>query len=203
MSVLNGLEPEAVFRIFEEIAGIPRPSYKEKAISDYLVDFAEDHGLEHHRDELNNVIIIKPATAGYEEEPPIILQGHMDMVCEQEADCTKDMEKEGLDLILEGDVLSARGTTLGGDDGVAIAIALAILSDDGLSHPRLEFVCTVSEEVGMDGAHGLDTSILQGRRMINIDSESEGEILAGCAGGGTVHASLSLSRSKHDGSGDT
>ena len=182
-------EPKAVFRFFKEISRIPRPSYQEKAISDYLMQFARERGLEARQDPLYNVIMIKEATPGYEEVPPVILQGHMDMVCEKTADCEKNMETEGLDLVLDGDFLSAEGTTLGADDGIAVAIALALLDDDSLRHPRIEFVCTVSEEVGMDGAAGVDLSMLKGRMLLNLDSEDEGHFLAGCAGGGTVRFS--------------
>ncbi|MCR5099149.1 MAG: aminoacyl-histidine dipeptidase [Lachnospiraceae bacterium] len=192
--MLENIEPKRVFYYFEEISKIPRPSYHEKAISDYLVSFAKEQGLEHIQDELGNVIIIKPATAGYENKPAIVIQGHMDMVCEKTSDCDKDMEKEGLDLVLEGDILSARGTTLGGDDGIAVAYALALLEDDTLKHPRLEVVITVAEEVGMDGARGIDVSPLQGRIFLNIDCELEGRCLASCAGGGTAHITLPIKR---------
>lgn len=194
MNVLEGLEPKRVFTYFEELTRIPRPSYHEKAVSDYLVAFAKEHDLKYYQDDIFNVIMIKEASAGYEDEPPVILQGHMDMVCEKDEGVDKDMEREGLDIFIDGDFIKARGTTLGGDDGVAVAMALAILSDDTLSHPRIEFVCTVSEEVGMDGARGIDLSPLKGRRLINIDSESEGEILASCAGGGTVDITLPADR---------
>ena len=192
--MLENIKPERVFYYFEEISRIPRPSYHEKEISDYLVSFAKDHGLEYIQDELYNVMIIKSASAGYEDKPAIVIQGHMDMVCEKTSDCQKDMEHEGIELVLEGDILSARGTTLGGDDGIAVAYALALLEDDTLKHPRLEVVITVSEEVGMDGARGIDVSPLQGRIFLNIDSELEGQCLASCAGGGTCHISLPINR---------
>ena len=192
--MLENIEPKRVFYYFEEISKIPRPSYKEKAISDYLVSFAKEHGLEYIQDEQLNVIMIKPATAGYEDKPAIVIQGHMDMVCEKVSDCDKDMEKEGLDLVLDGDTLSARGTTLGGDDGIAVAYALALLEDDTLRHPRLEVVITVAEEVGMDGARSIDVSPLQGRIFLNIDSEQEGQCLASCAGGGTLHVCRDVAR---------
>ncbi len=194
MAVLDACKPERVFYYFEQVASIPHPSYHEGAVSDYLVSFAKEHGLTYYQDELHNVIMIKEASPGYEEKEPIILQGHMDMVAEREAGCTKDMEKEGLDLFVDGDLIGARGTTLGGDDGVAIAIALALLEDETLRHPRLEFVCTVGEEVGMEGATGLDVSPLKGRVLLNIDSEEEGKVLTSCAGGGRVKVSLPLVR---------
>lgn len=199
MAVLEHLEPERVFHYFEEICGIPHPSYKEKKISDYLVRFAQEHGLKYHQDGLYNIVIIKEATPGYEEVEPVILQGHMDMVCEQEPGCGKNMEEDGLDLAVDGDYICARGTTLGGDDGIAVAYALAILDDDALRHPRLEFVCTVSEEVGMEGASGLDVSMLKGRRLINIDSEEEGYMLASCAGGCRACVSLPVTFSEGEG----
>lgn len=192
--VLAGLEPERVFYYFEEITQIPHPSYHEKAISDYLVAFAKDHKLEWQQDEHNNVIIIRPATAGYENEEPLIIQGHMDMVCEKEVDCDKDMEKEGLDLVVDGDLVCAKGTTLGGDDGIAVAYALALLEDESLEAPRLEFVCTTSEETGMEGAHHIDLSICKGKRFLNIDSEEEGTVLASCAGGGRLVVRLGVVR---------
>lgn len=192
---VEDLEPKEVFYYFNEISKIPRPSYKEKAISDYLVAFAKEHHLEYYQDDIYNVIMIKEATPGYENKEPIILQGHMDMVCEKTSDCKKDMEKEGLDLVVEGDYLSAVGTTLGGDDGIAVAFALALLSDETLKHPRLEFICTVSEEVGMDGARDLDVSPIKGKLLLNLDSEKEGEVLASCAGGGTARITLPAKRS--------
>lgn len=199
MSVLGELEPKNVFRYFEDICGIPHPSYKEKKISDYLVAFAKEHHLEYDQDALYNVIMIKEATPGYEDVEPIILQGHMDMVCEKKPDCTKNMEEEGLDLAIDNDYVYAKGTTLGGDDGIAVAYALAILDDDTLQHPRLEFVCTVCEEVGMEGASGIDVSRLKGKKLLNIDSEEEGYMLASCAGGCSAKITLPVSFEKAQG----
>lgn len=199
MSVLGELEPKNVFRYFEEICGIPHPSYKEKKISDYLVAFAKEHHLEYEQDALYNVIMIKEATPGYEDVEPIILQGHMDMVCEKKPDCAKNMEEEGLDLAVDNDYVYAKGTTLGGDDGIAVAYALAILDDDTLQHPRLEFVCTVCEEVGMEGASGIDVSRLKGKKLLNIDSEEEGYMLASCAGGCSAKITLPVSFEKAQG----
>ena len=183
MRVLSELEPKNVFSFFEDICNIPHPSYKEEKISNYIVEFAKSRNLEYYQDSLYNVIIIKEASEGYENVEPVILQGHMDMVCEKTPDCNKDMNEEGLDLEVNGDFISARGTTLGGDDGIAVAYALAILDDDTIKHPRLEFVCTVSEEVGMEGASGIDVSMLKGKKLLNMDSEDEGIMLASCAGG--------------------
>ena len=138
MGVLSGLKPEKVFGFFEEICGIPHGSGNVEAISDYLVDFARKRGLFCRQDDLKNVIIIKEASAGYENEPAVILQGHMDMVAVKTPDSPKDLEKEGLDLRREGDVIYAENTSLGGDDGIAVAFALALLDDDTVKHPRLE-----------------------------------------------------------------
>lgn len=194
MAVLEGLEPKNVFRYFEEISQVPRPSYHEKAISDYLVHFAQEQGLEYYQDELFNVIIIKNATPGYENEEPVILQGHMDMVCEKEEGCEIDFFRDPLKLRVDGDLISAEGTTLGGDDGVAVAYALAILSDHSFPHPRLEVVLTVSEEVGMEGAKGIDLSMLKGHKLLNLDSEQEGIMLSSCAGGSTATIELPVTR---------
>lgn len=199
MGVLSGLEPKEVFHYFEEICSIPHPSYKEEKISDYLVDFAKQRGLWYQQDELKNVVIIKEATKGYEQAEPVILQGHMDMVCEKEPDCTIDFEKDGLQLEVTGDKIRAKKTTLGGDDGIALAYALAILDSDDIPHPRIEFVCTVSEEVGMEGAKGIDLSMLKGKRLINLDSEEEGIFLVGCAGGSTALCTLPLQWEKAEG----
>lgn len=199
MRVLENLEPKNVFHFFEDLTQIPRPSHHEKAVSDYLMNFAKERGLECYQDDIYNVIIIKEASEGYEDEEPIILQGHMDMVCEKVPGCEKDMEKEGLDLEIDGDYIRAKGTTLGGDDGIAVAYALALLDDDNLRHPRLEFVCTVAEEVGMDGAHAIDCSPLKGHLLLNMDSEDEGIVLAGCAGGGSTVVKLPVSRKAFDG----
>ncbi len=185
MSILekHNLQPAEVFKYFEEMAAIPHGSRNTKAISDYLVDFAKKYDLEYYQDELNNVVIIKEATPGYENADAIIIQGHMDMVCEKENGCDINFEKDGLDLYVDGDFLKARGTTLGGDDGIAVAYALAILSSNELSHPRLEVVITVDEEIGMLGAEGIDLSMLKGHKMLNIDSDVEGHFLTSCAGG--------------------
>lgn len=183
MSVLSGLKPERVFYYFEEICKIPHGSFHTEKISSYLVEFAKAHGLEYRQDESGNVVIKKPASKGYEDAPTVILQGHCDMVCEKKPGYTHDFEKDGLELVTEGDLLSARGTTLGGDDGIAVAYALAVLEDNSLKHPALEVVITTDEEVGMLGAMALDTSDLKGTYMLNIDSEEEGKLWISCAGG--------------------
>ncbi len=181
--MLQHLEPALVFHYFEELCKIPHGSGNTKQISDYIVSVAKEQNIRYIQDEWNNVILFKPATKGYENAPTVILQGHMDMVCEKETDCLIDFEKDGLDLVVDGDWISANGTTLGGDDGIAVAYGLALLSAKGVEHPELEMIFTVDEETGMDGAINIDLSMLKGRRLINIDSEEEGILTCGCAGG--------------------
>ena len=196
MPVLDHLEPKNVFHFFEELCAIPRGSGNTKAISDWCVDFAKARGLEYHQDQWNNVIIIKEASSGYETAEPIILQGHLDMVCEKALGCEKDMAREGLDLAVEGDTVYAKGTTLGGDDGIAVAMALAVLDDNSLPHPRVEAVFTVDEEIGMLGATALDVSPLRGRTLLNLDSEDEGVFTVSCAGGCLARCLLPVRREK-------
>lgn len=183
MCVLKNLEPGEVFRYFEELSAIPHGSGNTKAISDYCVSFAVKHNLEHWQDEANNVIIVKPATEGMEQAPAVILQGHLDMVCEKMPDCTLDMNRDGLVLHTDGELVWAENTTLGGDNGIAVAMALAVLASDELRHPRVEAVFTTDEEIGLLGAVALDTAPLQGRMMLNLDSEVEGILTVSCAGG--------------------
>lgn len=183
MSILKHLEPKKVFHYFEEICQIPHGSGNLDKISSYLETFAKDRGLFHIRDKANNVIIVKDATAGYEDAAPIILQGHMDMVAVKEPDCAIDLEKDGLRLTVAGDYVSAEGTSLGGDDGIAVAYILALLDAQDIPHPRIEAVITTDEETGMDGAVAIDLSMLKAKRMLNIDSEEEGILLTSCAGG--------------------
>lgn len=183
MSILSGLVPNEVFRYFEEISAVPRGSgYREK-IADYCENFAKEKGLWVYRDSANNVVIKKEASTGYENTQPIIIQGHLDMVWQKDSGSVKDLEKEGLDLYIEGDFISAKGTTLGADNGIAVAMAMAILADNTLSHPPIEAVFTTDEEIGMLGAKELDTKILSAKRMINVDSEEPGVITVSCAGG--------------------
>lgn len=179
----RNLKSQKVFDYFEELAAIPHGSGNTRAISDYLADFAKKKGLEHYQDALNNIVMIAEATPGYEAATPVILQGHMDMVCEKESGCDIDFEKDGLRLLVDGDFLTADGTTLGGDDGIAVAYALAILDSPEIAHPRLEIVITVDEETGMDGAEGIDLSMLKGHTLLNLDSDEEGHFLTSCAGG--------------------
>lgn len=199
MGVLQGLKPEGVWKYFEELCKIPHGSYNEKAVSDYCVAFAKERGLEVYQDEAWNVVIIKEASAGYEEEEPLILQGHLDMVCEKKSDCDIDFMKDGLRLRVDGDYVYAEGTTLGGDDGIAVAYGLAILDDDSIAHPRLEVIFTTCEEVGMDGANALDVSMLKGHTVLNLDSEEEGTLLVGCAGGCSAAVTLPVRRTEERG----
>ena len=190
MSLIQGREPAVLFRYFEEISAIPRMSYHEEKIADYLVRFAEEHGLEYYRDSYHNVLIRKPATANFESSAPVLLQGHTDMVCEKNRDVEHDFLCDPLALYLDGDLLRARGTTLGADNGIAVAIMLAVLDGTLDEHPSVECLFTASEEVGMDGATNFDYSKISARRMVNLDSESLGVITAGCAGG--VRSELTL-----------
>lgn len=190
MRVCSELEPKKVFEYFEDICSIPHGSGNTKAISDYCVSFAKEHGLDFIQDEKNNVIIFKEGSPGYEDAEPVIIQGHMDMVCEKESGVDIDFEREGLRLFVDGDFLKAEGTTLGGDDGIAIAYAFAVLDDDSLAHPPLEVVITVDEEIGMLGAEEIDLSMLTGKKLLNIDSDEEGVFLTSCAGGLTAECQL-------------
>lgn len=183
MSILQGLEPASVMRYFEELCAIPHGSLDTKRISDYCVEFAKAHGLRYVQDASNNVVIYKAATQGYENHPTVILQGHLDMVCEKEADCDIDFATDGLRLCHDGAYIFAKGTTLGGDDGIAVAYALAVLASDDVKHPPLECVFTVDEEIGMLGADAMDMSVLNGRLLLNCDSEDEGILTVSCAGG--------------------
>ena len=186
---LAGLEPAAVYDYFEIICSIPHGSRNTKAISDYLVSYAKEQGIRYVQDELNNVLLFADASKGYEDHPPVILQGHMDMVCEKDADCPIDMDTQGLDVTHDGEYVFAKGTTLGGDNGIAVAYILALFADKTIPHPPLEAIITVDEEIGMEGAAGVDLSGLKGRTLLNIDSEDEGVFTVSCAGGarGTIH----------------
>jgi len=196
---LANIEPKEVFTYFEEICNIPHGSKNIDKISNYLVEFAKEKKLNFIQDNYKNVIITKEASKGYEKVPTIILQGHMDMVTVQTADALINMETDGLDVSVSGDYVYAKNTSLGGDDGIALAYSLALLASDTIMSPRLEVIFTVDEEVGMDGARGIDLSTLQGNRLINLDSEEEGYLLAGCAGGGTITGTIPITREKGSG----
>ena len=186
MRILENLEPQNVFYYFEEICKIPHGSGNTRQISDYLKAFADEHGLYCRQDELNNIVMIKEASKGYEDHAPVLLQGHMDMVAVKDADCALDMTKDGLQLRILGDWLSAKGTSLGGDDGIAVAFGLALLAGEEYRHPRIELILTVDEEVGMEGATELTVDDLTAKRMINLDQEEEKMFIVGCAGGARI-----------------
>ena len=199
MGTISHLEPTRVFTYFEEICQIPHGSRNLQKISDYFVNFAKEKNLEYVQDEALNVIIKKPASKGYENCPPVIIQGHMDMVAVKKPDCDIDLMTEGLKPMTDGKFVWAKGTSLGGDDGIAVAYAMAILESDDIKHPPLEVIITTDEEIGMDGAIALDASKIKGRRMLNIDSEAEGELLVSCAGGMRVNCHLPIKKENKTG----
>ncbi len=190
MQILKGLKPEKVFEYFEAISAIPRGSGNTEKIRGYCADFAMQRNLKYICDDFGNIIIFKDAVKN-ESTEPVIIQGHLDMVWEKNDECNINFETDGLELCFDGDFLSSKGTTLGGDDGIAVAMGLALLDSDDISHPPLEIVFTSDEEVGMTGANGIDCSVLNGKRMINLDSEAEGTLWVSCAGG--VRADVALS----------
>ena len=191
---LAGLEPASVFGYFEKLCSMPHGSGNTKIISDYLVSFAREQGVRYIQDELNNVILFADGTEGYEDHEPVIIQGHMDMVCEKDPDCGINFETDGLEVSHDGSYVFANGTTLGGDDGIAVAYALALIADKSIPHPPLEVVITVDEETGMYGAAGIDLSMLRGKKLLNIDSEEEGVFTVSCAGGARANITLPVSR---------
>ena len=192
MNILKGLEPQSVLKYFEEISQIPRGSGNEKGISDFLVNFGKNLGLETIQDESLNVIIRKPATPGYENAPGVIIQGHMDMVCEKNKDTIHDFEKDPIKLRVDGDYIYATGTTLGADNGIAVAYGMAVLASNDIAHPAIELLVTTDEEVGMGGAIALDGTLLKGKYLLNIDSEEEGKLLVSCAGGARSEVTLPI-----------
>ena len=194
MSELSSLKPERVFKYFEEIAHIPHGSENMTAIANYCVDFAEKHSLKVIKDEANNVIIYKSASAGYENTEPVILQGHLDMVCQKDENTQIDFLKDGLELFVDGDFVKAKGTTLGADNGIAVAMILAILESDTIPHPPIEAVFTTDEEIGMVGALALDMSLLKGKRMINLDAEEDDTLTVSCAGGSDFRMIVPIKR---------
>ena len=198
-TLINESPAGSVFNYFLEISKIPRGSGNTAPIADYLVNFANERGLYVRRDNADNVIIRKRATAGHEGRPTVIIQGHTDIVAEKLPGLDKDMVREGVEVYRDGDFLRARGTTLGGDDGVAIAYALALLDSEDIPHPTLEVICTSDEEVGLLGAVALDTSDITGKMMINIDSDDEGVFTVGCAGGQRSDVTLPVVREAYDG----
>ena len=179
---VKDLQPKEVFEIFDQITKIPRPSKKEEKIRQYILDFAKEHGIEAKADKIGNVILRKPATTGHENAPTVILQGHMDMVCESDHPGF-DFDNNPIETVVDGEWVKAKGTTLGADNGIGVAAALAILTDNKLVHGPLEALITMDEETGMTGANNLEKGELKGSMLINLDSEDDAEIFVGCAGG--------------------
>ena len=192
MGRLSSLEPEAVFQYFEEICSIPHGSGNMEEISQYCLDFASAHNLRAVRDAANNIVIYKDATAGYEACAPVILQGHLDMVCQKTEDCDIDFEKDGIRPYVDGDFVKAEGTTLGADNGIAVAMTLAILASNDIAHPPLEALFTTDEETGMCGALALDGALFKGRKLINMDAEEPGCVTVSCAGGSDFQMTLPI-----------
>ena len=200
MGVLSTLEPNSVFRIFEEICAIPHGSGNMQKISDYCVNFAQKNGLKYVQDESLNVIIYKDASIGFEDAEPIILQGHLDMVCQKEKGVEKDLEKEGIEPVLNGNFITANGTTLGADNGIAVAMIMSLLADKNIKNPPIEAVFTTDEEIGMFGADCLDYSLLSAKKMINIDSEEGDTVTVSCAGGSEFKMEIPCTKTTASGS---
>lgn len=196
---LAGLEPQNVFSYFAQICAIPHGSRNTTGITEYLVAFAEKHNLRYIRDDADNVIMFKPASRGYEDREPVILQGHTDMVCQKEESCPIDMEKEPVALTHDNTYVFAKGTTLGGDDGAGVALTLAILADDSIEHPALEAIFTSNEEIGLLGANAIDLSEIKGRRMLNLDTSHEGVFNVGCGGGARVAIEMPVEKESYEG----
>ncbi len=188
MGKLEQLEPKKVFHFFEEMNQVPRGTFNTGRISDFLVKFAKERNLDYVQDKVGNVIIRKPGSVGYEDSQPVIIQGHMDMVCEKIESSNHDFTKDPIEMFVEDGFLKAKGTTLGADDGIAVAFGLALLDDETIEHPPIELLITIDEETGMVGANNIDLSVLKGKKYINIDTDVEGTIICGCAGGfrGTI-----------------
>ena len=183
MAEFEHVNTERVFYHFEEICSIPRGSGNMEKISSYCVEFAKKHNLRYYSDSCGNVVIYKNGTAEYENSLSVIIQGHLDMVCQKTEDCNIDFTRDGLDIYADGDFLMARGTTLGADNGIAVAMIMAILESDDIAHPPIEAVFTTDEEIGLIGASALDKSVLKSKRMINLDAEEDDTLTVSCAGG--------------------
>ncbi|HKK69155.1 MAG TPA: hypothetical protein VJ946_13120, partial [Bacteroidales bacterium] len=183
MAVLSHLEPENVWKHFEAITQVPRPSKKEDKIIEFLLNFAKEHNLNAKRDDIGNVLISKPASPGYENRKTVVLQSHMDMVCEKNKDVDIDFDNDPIQPVIDGNWVKAKGTTLGADDGIGMAVEMALLESGDIEHPPLECLFTVDEETGLTGAFALESGFFEGKILINLDSEDEGEIFIGCAGG--------------------
>ena len=190
MSILENEKPKLVWKQFDEIRKIPRCSKHEEHIRDYILKFAETHALPSKTDKVGNIVITKPASKGMEQKPTVVLQCHMDMVCEKNSDVVHDFSKDPIKLKRNGDILTADGTTLGADDGIGIAAILAMLEDPALKLGKIEALFTVDEETGLTGAFALSNTMLTGKILLNLDSEDWGVITVGCAGGGTNGAEL-------------
>lgn len=199
MSVISGLEPKLLWKHFEALTKIPRPSGKEEKVAEYIISFARQHGLEYEKDSTGNVIVRKPATPGHEKAPTVVLQSHMDMVCEKNSDKEFDWDNDPIELVFDGEWLKANGTTLGADNGIGVATALALLEDDAVVHGPLEALFTVDEERGLVGAKTISPDALKGRIMLNMDSEDLGVFSIGCAGGRDTHIELALKRTQAKG----
>lgn len=197
----NIFEQELIFKNFKKISKIPHGSGNTKAISDYCVEVAKKNNCSYVQDEANNVIVYLDGTKGYEKSKPVILQGHLDMVCEKTQDCDKNMETDAIDILVDGDYIIADKTTLGGDDGIAVAYMLSLIEDKSIEHPPLELLFTTDEEIGMLGATALNADLLNGKTLINIDSEEEGVLTVGCAGGVRAFCKIPFANEKCDGVG--
>ena len=192
MTFVSDLEPRELWQHFDEILTIPRGSKAEDRIRAFVVGIAERNGLEHQIDSTGNVVVRKPGSPGKEAAPATVLQSHLDMVNEKNSDVDFDFTRDAIRPVLEGDYLTADGTTLGSDNGIGVAAMLAIMEAEGLVHGPLEFLFTIDEETGLTGAAGLDPSLLHARQLINLDSEDEGTLTVGCAGGADTRLSLTL-----------
>lgn len=199
MSIIENLEPKVLWKHFDEIRKIPRCSKHEDKIRQYIIDFAKKQGLKTRTDKTGNVVILKPASSGMEKKSTVILQGHMDMVCEKNSDIKFDFTKDPIELKRNGDILTANGTTLGADNGIGLAIALSLLEDKTLKHGPLEALFTIDEETGLTGAFALEPNMLTGKIMINLDSEDFGVVTVGCAGGGGSNIELFIKTQKVNG----
>ncbi len=193
-SPLSSLEPELLWRHFDDIRKTPRPSKHEERIVEHILSWAREKGYEVRRDEVGNIVVAVPATPGHENAPTVVLQGHVDMVCEKNSDVDHDFMNDPIEVVVDGDWVKARGTTLGADNGVGVAAAMAIADDPEAVHGPLELLFTIDEETGLTGAMGLDASILQGETMINLDTEEDGAVYIGCAGGADSTATFPIAR---------
>lgn len=192
---VKDLKPALIWQCFDEITKVPRPSCHEEQIRAYLLDFAKKRGIECKTDKVGNVVMTKPASKGHESAPAVVLQAHMDMVCEKNSDVKHDFMKDPIETYIDGDWVKARGTTLGADNGIGMAAALAVMADDSLEHGPVEALFTINEEIGLEGAQNLGPDMIKGKILINLDSEDDGEIFVGCAGGIDTTAIFNYKRS--------